>query len=168
MAGVVKVNNWQKERVVTRSLSITRPANTTQYAVDDVLANATVNDLVLTNVAGTDYSGTILDMVAISDAVPATTLQGEVWLFDKPVAQVADNAAFALSDAHATTLVSVIPFTLLAQASNSLAVISGINVGYNCITQDLYALIKVKNAYTPVSGEIVTFRFKIKQMTGGA
>ncbi|MDO8533285.1 MAG: hypothetical protein Q7S17_00890 [Xanthobacteraceae bacterium] len=159
------VVGWRAPRFVTRSLSIIRPADTTAYAVDDVLSAVAVEFGILTDAAGAaDLSGVITDMVVISTNGPATPLQGELWLFDSPVTAVADNAAFALSDAHALFLVGIVPFTMVSQASNSVVHVVAIDMAFTTVAgRDLYTLVKVKNAYTPASLETVTFRLKIRQ-----
>jgi hypothetical protein len=159
---------------VTCSTDITRPADTTAYAANDALANDTASPtaggFTLTSAARkSGGSGIITDIVVISSADPATTLQGELWIFDSAATAINDNAAFALSDADAKLLVGVVPFTLATtvagSGTNSYANIQGLNLGFTCVgSANLRYLVKVKNAYTPTSAEVLTVRAKIMQI----
>lgn len=154
----------------TITTTITRPTDTNAYAVDDVLADSTSAPTVGGNTlaAAARVSGgsaELRDITIISSATPAAPLQGELWIFDSAVTAVNDNATFALSDADALKLVAVIPFTLVAQPSNSVAIIAGINLGFTCVgSADLRYLVRVKNAYVPANAETLTVRAKIKQV----
>ncbi len=155
----------------TVSVSITRPADSNVYAANDNWADNTTTPstggFALPNVARVPGgAGTILDVIVTSSAVPATLLQGELWIFDSKVAGVGDNVAFVISDAEVLTLVAVIPFTLAGTgANNSFAHVQNLAIGYQCLpnSRDLRFLVKVKNAYTPVSGEVLGVRIKTIQ-----
>jgi hypothetical protein len=154
----------------TITASITRPADTTAYAVNDTWADSTASPttggFTLTGACRTSGADGLLQGLAIvSSNDPATTLQGELWLFDSAVTAVNDNAAYALSDTDAVKLVpaGVIPFTLATSqagaGANSVYSAANLNVPYRCSgSANLRFLVKVKNAYTPASGEVLTVR----------
>lgn len=152
----------------TFTTTITRPADTTAYVANDTLADSTssptTGGFTFSNACRTSGgSGFITNLTVVSSNDPATTLQGEIWVFDSAPTAVNDNAAFALSDADALKLVAVLPFglssTTAGSGTNSYFNQPGMNVGYTCVgSANLRYLVKVKAAYTPASGETLTVR----------
>lgn len=154
----------------TLTTTITRPADTTAYAANDALADSTSSPtsggFTLSNACRTSGgSGMLTSLSIVSSNDPATTLQGEIWVFDSAVTAVNDNAAFALSDADALKLVpgGVVPFALSSSTAgsgtNSMYAGTGLNLGYTCVgSVNARFLVKVKAAYTPASGETLTLR----------
>lgn len=163
-ANVAPIPVFQDGRGVrTKTVDITRPGDTTQYSIADVIAATTpavggskFADVV--TVAG--RSVLLTDLLVMSSNPAATPLQGEIFIFDAPVTAVADNAAFGVSDAEIKSLVAKIAFTMLAHGNNCVAVVSGISVGITTITKDLYFLVRCANAYQPVASEVFTIRAK--------
>lgn len=162
---------------VTLSTSLTRPSDTNVYAANDAFTTSTsapaAGGLTLTGAArATGGSGRIRDLLITSSADPATTLQGEIWIYDQAVATVPnDNAAFAPALADRLNLVAIVPFTLASCAGGSGAVgsvaqVIGLDVLFTCVgSANLRFLVKVKNAYTPISGEVLQVRAKIEQLS---
>lgn len=148
--------------------TITRPADTTAYAVNDTWADSTSSPtsggFTWSNVcAASGKSGLLVSLAVVSSNDPATLLQGEVWVFDSAGTAVNDNAAFALSDGDALKLVGVVPFamasTTAGSGTNSYFAANGVNLAYTCSgSANLRFLVKVKNVYTPASGETLTLR----------
>ncbi len=109
----------------------------------------------------------------VSSANQSTLMQGEVWIFDTAVTAVNDNAAFAVSDTEYLTAVGIIPFTVAnvgnatsGAGGNAGVNVQGLNIGFTTVgSANLRYLIKVINAYTPVSAETLTVRLKIAQIT---
>lgn len=149
---------------ITCSTDITRPANTTQYSVNEALADTTptAGGFTFTNAARVSGgSGIITDAIILTDADAATLLQGEIMLFNQAVTAIADNAAFAITDAEAKTLIGKIPFTLEDIGNSGWYHAQNLSIGFTCVgTADLRFLVRVKNTYTPVSGEVLTFIIK--------
>jgi hypothetical protein len=158
---------------VTVDLTVTRPADTTTYAVNDALSDSTSaptsGGFTFTNAARlSGGAGTILEAFITSTNDPAALLQGELWLFDQAITNVNDNAAFSISDGDVVNAVGVIPFTMAStmngSGNNSYAHIMGLGIGFNCVgTANLRALVKVKNAYVPANAEALKIRLKILQ-----
>lgn len=157
----------------TVTTTFARPANTTAYAINQAIADSTTaptaGGFTLTNCSrAAGRSGVITDVVVSSSADPATTLAGEVWIYDQAVTTAQnDGAAFAPVVADRLNLVAVIPFTLSSVAggtgaSGSVANVSGLNLGFTTVgTPNLRYIVKAKNAYTPASGEVFGVRLKI-------
>lgn len=144
------------------STDITRPADVLQYAINDAWADSTsaptTGGFTLAAMARlSGGSGVITDIMITSSAVPGTLLQGELHIFNAAVTAMNDNAAWNLSDADAKKRVAVHSFTLLADANNSYVHLQNLSDGFTCVgSADLRYLVKVKNAYTPISGEVLT------------
>lgn len=163
---------WVKplSRFVTVSTNVTRPADTTAYAVNDCLSDSTSSPtsggFTFTSAArASGGSGIITDAIISSSNDPATPLQGELWIFDTSVTNVNDNAAFVVSDSEIQTLVATIPFVLTDSGNNDSAHIQNLSIGFTCSgSANLRFLYRVKNAYTPASGEVITARLKILQL----
>lgn len=159
----------------TITSSVTRPADTTAYAANDAWANSdsapTAGGYTFTSAArASGKSGIITDLIVVSSNDPATLLYGELWVYDSAVATADnDNAAFTSSDADTLLLVAVIPFVLASTAggssTTSYAHVQNLSVGFTAIgTANLRFKVKVKNAYTPASAEVLSFRLKIRQV----
>jgi hypothetical protein len=157
---------WAMSKFATVSTDITRPADTTAYAVADTFSDSTSAPTTFTFTSAarkSGGSGLITDAVIISSNPAGTPLQGEIWIFDSSVTSANDNAAFALSDADAKLLVGKIAFTLATDATNNSQItVPSLNIGFTCVgSANLRFLVKVKNAYTPISAEVLTVRLKI-------
>ncbi len=156
----------------TATTQFTRPNDTTAYAANDAMSDSTsaptTGGFTLSNVArASGGSGIITDMVIGISTAAATSLQGEIWIFDQAVTNINDNAAFALSDGDRDTLVGIVPFTTASGATNNASAwVSGLNLGFTCVgTANLRYLVKVLNAYTPAALEVLTVRAKVSQVT---
>jgi hypothetical protein len=156
--------------MVMVSTDVTRPADTTQYAVNDALSNSTSaptsGGFTFTSAAAVSGgAGIITDAIIATAADQGTLLQGEIWLFDRATTNINDNAAFAVSDAEIKTCVGKIPFSLEDAGNNGFFHAQNLNIGFVCNgSADLRFLIRVKNTYTPVSAEVFTFVLKIQQL----
>ena len=146
--------------------NVTRPANVTAYSANTCLSDSTsaptAGGFTLTSaVRASGKTGLLTDMIITSSA-PTGGLQGEIWLFDSAVTNVNDGSAFAISDAEVKTLLGVVPFILTADTNNAWAMVTGLNIGIVPVgSANIRYLIKVKAAYTPQSGEVITVRAKV-------
>lgn len=156
---------------VTCTTSITRPADTNAYTANDVWADSTSaptsGGFTLTGAGrASGGSGMVTDIMFTSSAVPGTLLQAELHIFNQAATAVNDNAAWNLSDADALNRIGIVPFTMLADANNSYFHAQNLNIGFTCSgSANLRYLVKVKNAYTPVSAEVLTVTAKTIQVT---
>ncbi len=153
--------------VATVSLTITRPADTNAYTANDAFANSTSapenGGYTLRNMARVPGgSGTITDAEFSTSASMA--LQGELWIFDQPVTQTNDNGALSVSDSDILNLVGVIPFNCVdTNSANAISYVTNIGIGFTTIapSQNLRCLVKVMNAPTPGSAEVLSIRLKV-------
>lgn len=153
----------------TVSTDVTRPANTTTYAINDALADTTPTSggFTFTSAARkSGGSGIITDMMVSFEEDAATPLQGELHIFDTSVTAITDNAAYAISDAEGKTLVGIIPFALVDNGNQGVAHVQNLSIGFTCVgSANLRFLVKVKNGYVPTTNSsVITFRLKIVQI----
>lgn len=159
--------------------TVTRPANGDAYVSGDSVTDtggAAITFDGCGRVAG--GTGFIVGATLIDSANQATKPVTELWIFkgsDPPTAD-ADNAVFTPTDAELANLVCIIEFPTAfvgdAQAGASgNCVIPGRIAGqqgpvrFKCdvANDDLYGLMPIRNAYTPVSGEVFTVLLQIDQ-----
>lgn len=151
--------------VLVPQTSITRPANTTAYsatAPGDAYADAAAiaGGFVLANaVAASGKSCRLSHLEIVDSAIPTGSnppLQGEIHLFNGAITSIADNAAWSVSDADMLKRISVIPFNMSILGANQSA---HVPVGEDLLavgSTNFNFLVRVTNAYVPVSGEILT------------
>lgn len=155
--------------IVMCQTTVTRPADTTAYAANDAMSDSTTTPttggFTFTGAAiASGGAGIITDLMVTSSNDPATQLQGELFIFDRAVTNINDNAAFAVTDAEIQTCVAKIPFTLEDVGNNGFYHAQNLNIGFVCNgSANLRFLVRVKNAYTPASAEVVTFTLKVMQ-----
>lgn len=156
------------DEFVTVSVDVTRPADTTTYAVNDCISDSTSAPTTFTAadvVKASGGSGIIIGVTAITNNDPALPLQCEVFFFDSSVTSANDNAAFAISDADAKKYIDKVQLAFEDIGNNHVA--SALcNIPFTCVgTDDLRFLIRARNAYIPANAEVITFRFRIQRMT---
>jgi hypothetical protein len=157
----------------TTGVSVTRPADTTAYAPGDVVGTAVTGTLIIPNASFGEFdAGIIQQAVVVSSAAVATSPDLELWLFDSTVAAIADNAAWAPTDAEMLTLVGIVEFptadwkignATAGAGGNAVCVADNVSLPFNTKkgTSKLYGVLVVRNAYVPVSGEIFTLRLQV-------
>lgn len=165
---------------------MTRAANTTAYAVGDVInGSAATTPITLSNAAlRKGCGGVVVSVMLISSVAAGTPLQADLYLFDSSFTIAADNAAFAPSDAQIKGLVAVVPIyhqvtvgdltnanapdTEEAPADHNLSVngvlqVNDLQIAYKCASasETLYGVLVARNAYTPASAEVITLKLGI-------
>ena len=157
--------------------SVTRPANTIDYTAGDVVSTVTDAHFTFVDAArpGTQnkqLGGSIATARLHSSANVATKMDAELWLFHTDIAEVADNSAFAPTDAEMLTLVGVIDFATAnwkagiataGAAGNAVCEAFNLGLAFKSATTTLYGQLVVRNAYVPVSGEVFTAELVISR-----
>ena len=156
--------------------TMTRPANTTQYAAGDQVSDSTSAPTAITfaDVATVNGgSGLIVDAVCIDSAYVAAALPNlRLYLFSGSPTPNNDNAAWAASDANALVLIGKIEFSAwevsnagAGAAGNCASFQRSINLPFKCgsTVNDIYGLLVERGTYTPVSGESWTINLGILQ-----
>lgn len=148
-------------RPVVVSASFTRPANTTTYAIGDVITASPAAAMTFTNVvAANGGSGFISKVVLHLGENQSTPLNSQLWLFDTSPTVPTDNTTPALSDAESQTMLLNLPLAGPAVTNatsgaggNQVIILDGINYAFGCATgsRSLYGMLVAANAYTPVA-----------------
>lgn len=140
--------------------TITRIADHTAYTAADAISDSTTTP----TVGGFTFTGAcrvsggtgVITDIIITDSDDSTTdLQPSLFIYNTAVTAINDNAAFAVTDAEARTLVAKIVGTILLDdgAQNTLA-ITGLNINYNCSgSANLRWLLRADNAYDPAAND---------------
>lgn len=152
---------------VTVTVDLTRAANTTTYAINDNFGSTPVGGYTIT-AAGriSGGSGLITDAWFTFEEDAAVPLVGVLKLADTAFTEVADNAAWVLSDAEAKTQVGDIPFTLVDEGNQGTCHVQNLSIGISTVgSANLRFSCKTKNAYIPTTNSsILSVRFKILQV----
>jgi hypothetical protein len=155
--------------------SVTRPADTNAYAAGDAVTDSTSAPTVITftNAAKQNNGGgTIVSAELIDSANQSTKAVFELWLFDTTVTPDNDNAACTPTDAELATLVGIIPFDVSyvgdaqsGASGNAVYQAQHLNLPFKAgaSSRNLFGLLVVRNAYTPVSAEVFTIRLNVAQ-----
>jgi hypothetical protein len=155
---------------VTVSTDVTRPADTTAYAVNDAISDSTSaptsGGFTLSNIARkSGGSALITDVIVTTSNDAATPLQLEIFFFNTSVTNINDNAAFAVSDAEIKTCIGRVGLALEDVGNNGYAHIQNVNILVTCSgSANLRFLLRAKNAYTPANAEVFTIIVKALQL----
>lgn len=146
--------------------TVTKPNNNTIYSIRDVIGTATTANITFANIARVNGgTGVIAKVRVVCDANQTTKPTFELWLFDTAPADVANNGAFAPSDAEMLTVQAVIPLSTAyvgnagAAAAGNCILISDTNLStFKCAagSKNLIGVLVVTNAYTPVAADVFT------------
>jgi len=147
--------------IFSATASITRPENTTAYAIGDAVSNSTSAAVAMSfKVGNSNHERAVITKVqVISDVKAATLPMFNLWLFRETVVATNDNAALSVTDASVQTGPSVIALnTQWYTAINSIVEATNIQVPVILERADmnLYGLLQATNAYTPASAEVLT------------
>ena len=152
---------------VTVAGTFTRINAAVIYGVNDCVTDVTPAPITFTNcgrvVGG---SGLVVSAVMVTDSAPALKGDFDLHLFHTTLVPQADNAPFGPSDAEALTCVGWIKFdTYSTTATNTIYWAKACYVKFTCAAADrnLYGVVAVRNAYTPVANAVYTFRLGIEQ-----
>lgn len=147
--------------------SFTRPANTTQYGANDLVANsATAGSVVPVQfrVMGCP-NGKVSRVALIKDANTTVNADFTIHFFDaSPTVSNGDNGAYAVSAADAANWITDVNIDLSSGATTIQTDWIGKSADVNFTVWDnFYALLEVNGAYIPTSGE--TFYIEIDTET---
>ena len=158
-------------QIIVLDQTLTRPSNTTQYAAGDVISAVTSNDHFTFSPAAKMQggAGVIRSATFIGSSAEATKPDVELWLFDTDIAEVADNSAFAPTDAEMLRLIAVIAFPVASMkvgGANIAQEIRDLYIPFRTIAGSagaLFGQLVARNAYTPVSAEVFKVRLAVEQ-----
>ena len=135
----------------------TRPANTTAYAENDVIADGTTSLWTFEGLGKTTgATGLIVNAKLIMGRAVSTALQAELFLFHTAVGSDADNAADTITDAELQTCIGSILFNNRRDTTTGSVYTTKPNIQFKCDDGDqaIYGILLAKNAYVPESAEV--------------
>ena len=164
---------------ITKSVvsAVTRPANATTYTAGDVISDVTGD-------AHHTFSGAIrVGPKRLSGAISSARVTSsanksalypdlELWLFNADIAVVADNAAFAPTDAEMLTRIGIVDFVVADwkqgnagadAAGNACCEVNQLGIAFQGAIVDIFGQLVVRNAYVPVASEVFTVELIITQ-----
>lgn len=150
--------------------SVTRPADVNAYGAGDVVGEA----FVFEDFSGVARrSGLISSARITSSANQGTKLHAELWLFpEEPASLAADNAPWAPTDAELASRVGVIEFPesewnvgnpAAGAAGNAGCDVQNLGIIYKERSTTFYGVVVARNAYTPVSEEVITIDLMVSR-----
>lgn len=157
--------------------TLTRPADTADYAAGDIVANSTAAPVVnvLAGAALANGRGGIINGVTLIDSNNAAIAGDfELWFFNAAYTPTNDNAAFVPTDAESETVELIVKLpgsgSVIGNAGatadgNRVYQVNDINKNFLCAanSQNLWWALIARNAYVPASGEKFTLRVDIAQ-----
>ena len=150
----------------TRTVTITRPANATQYTANDGVSTTAGAILTFAGVATHAGGGGMIDTLYIHKTDQDTTSAAfRLHLFDTTVAVAGfnDGATMAVTDAEWQTGVGGIAIpqaSWLNVVTGNVITLDDIGLTYACASGDtnLYGFVAAEDTYTPASAEVITIR----------
>lgn len=139
--------------------TVTRPANTTAYVAGQVVGSTfTFSPLG----GGLGLGGQILSAQVNTSQAAATPPDLELWLFTAPLATPpTDASTFAPAAADMNAFAGIIPIATgnFKKTSNRQACMSAsVNLP---VPGNLFGVLVVRNAYAPVSGEVINIGLSV-------
>jgi len=170
--GTIVPSNWHIGQVGGATEialdSYIRPANVTQYAAGDQVADGTpsVLQFELPRIEG--GTGVIIHAVCVDSVNAATKPNLRLYLFDTLPTVAADNAAWTPSDSDMVNLLGYIEFSsweqgLAGAAGNCASFATNLQIPFDCTNGVVYGLVVERSTYTPASGEVFTFKMGVLQ-----
>lgn len=156
--------------IISPSYTFTRPANTTQYSANDLVANsATAGSVVPMQFGAPQLNGRgkVFRVSLFKDVETTTAASFKIHLFSaSPVVTNGDNGAFAVS-----TAANYLGAVSIDQSSGATATSTDLwkdatvspNIGFSVPNSGaIYGLLEAIGTYTPASGESFTVTLDIE------
>lgn len=148
--------------------NITRAANTTTYAVNDVMNHLAVTTmLAFTLSRANDTEGWIVGGKMVSSAAQATLPNIDLLLFSSNFTIAGDNEAFAPTFAQMQTYLGKIRFSTWVgrgvRSESDGSVETAFQFAPVAGTQIIYGVLVMQNAYIPVSSETLQVSLDVEQ-----
>ena len=157
-------------RPVSKTVTVTktRPANTTTYAVGQTISESTTAGTVWTFpwARGAGLGAILQDAELIVSTAQALRLDAQLFLFDTaPATTLNDGVAWAPTDAEMKTLLSVLNFAVggvQVGSGNTVIELPALARSVACAAAltSIYGVLRANNAYIPTSAEDITIRLR--------
>lgn len=155
---------YTKRQAGSSSVTITRPANTTQYTAGDVFGPATTANLEFEDIlqeSAQHFYITDAKIEVVLASVPLNMSTFTLHLFNAAPTAIADNSAWTLLEADATKYIGKIVFTLPTDLGAVLITWeNGLNLKRKLVTTSIYGQLVTDGNYTPTSGEVIKLQLE--------
>lgn len=132
------------------SVEITRPANTTVYSANDVVADVSAAFVAITNVAKANGTGVRINRVRIqTDDTGVAGKKFNLHLYKEATTFIADNAAFAIVYANASKRVGTIPVVMGTGNMGTVGMNDYNQIILNPTAKDVYWILETVDGFTP-------------------
>lgn len=132
------------------TVEITRPANTTVYSANDVVADVSAAFLPFLNVAKAIGSG--IKVIRVRIQTEDTGVAGKKFnlhLYRDAPTFIADNASFAVSYSNASKRIGAIPIVMGTGNMGTVGMNDYNNVIINPVARDVYFILETVDGFTP-------------------
>lgn len=144
------VNNSGGSQFKTFSVEITRPANTTVYSANDVVADVSAAFVQFSNVAKSIASGVKITRVRIqTEDTGVAGKKFNLHLYKEAPTFIADNAAFAISYANSTKRIGAIPVVMGTGNLGTVGMNDYDHMITNPTAKDIYWILETVDGFTP-------------------
>ena len=154
----------------TKTVTFTRPANTTQYASGDLVANnATAGSVVVPHVAAARFpggNGSVVGIQLMKSSVTVTAAVFRAHLFTgAPTLGNGDNGAFALTNGGAKGYLGHVDVTIDQALGDGAQGRAACAIQFDTVAPnaDLYVLLEARDVYTPASAEVLTVELELER-----
>jgi hypothetical protein len=160
---------------VTKAVSFIRPANTTQYAANELVANhGTAGSVVVPAIANAARfpggNGSVKAVTLSKSGVVLTDAKFRVHLFTlAPTVSNGDNGAFAVTNGMAKAPLGHVDFDLetlgTALGDGLMQRIEDLDFQFDTVApgHSIYALVETLDTYTPASAEVFTVEVELER-----
>ena len=132
------------------TVEITRPANTTVYTANDVIADVTATFIPFLNVAKAIGAG--IKIVRVRVQTEDTGVAGKKFnlhLYREAPTFIADNAAFAINYTNASKRIGAIPVVMGAGNLGTVGMNDYNQLIINPVARDVYFILETVDGFTP-------------------
>jgi hypothetical protein len=145
------------DKSVKSSVSVTRPANTTAYAISDVVGTDPATNLIFTNfgVAGQSFIILKAKMICKVNAVPSGMSGFKLHLYNSAPTAITDNLAFNLIAGDTSKYLGYIEFsTPIDIGDNLFTQVENLTFTGTLVSTNLYGVLETLGTFTPSSGTV--------------
>lgn len=143
---------------ITVSKTTTRPANTTAYAVGDVVGEDPAANIVFNNVSSVSGATVIITGASLQarvGAIPSGYGNFRLHLYNTAPTAILDNAAFNLPSGDMQKYLGYIEFTTPEDLGDTLWTrVNNINLQVKLSGTSLFGILETRGAFTPTSGTV--------------
>lgn len=161
--------------IVSKSVELTRPADTTAYAALDAVSNSTSSPVVLTfeNIARKVGGSGYITKAQLATNQKTNTARFRLHLFSAAPTAINDNSPYLTLYANIASRVGVIDFPACATedptnstqaTSQAMAGQANLPLPFVCgADANLYGLLETLDVFTPASGQQITIKLTADQ-----